>query len=676
MTVPTFIISRQTTVTTDHLDQPILRNAVAILQRDIQRTTTDNATENVIHLLQQPSTPVTDKFIINYINSQQVNIISATARGLMYGVLAVSHDILGIDDFWYFMDTPIETQPTIAWQDFSQHLPQFRTKYRGWFVNDELLISTWHDHDSSTYVWKRIYETLLRLGGNLIVPGTDKESRRHRTTAQNMGLMITHHHAEPLGAKMFARVYPNLEASYLKHPKLFQYLWRTSILEQRGTPVLYGLGFRGQGDRPFWLEDGGRVWSDADKATVINNVIHIQYDLVHELDPGAPCAINIYGELTALYNKGLLELPNDVIEIWADSGYGKMVSRRQGDINLRSPVLSTSNPHHRNRGIYYHVTFHDLQASNFLTLLPNSPEFVANELTKVRAANFDTLELINVGNIKPHILFIREVARSWRTDYQAKSNSTIISNYVAHYYNDAQATITQLYQDYFQAIIQYGLHDDERIGDEFAPYLTRKLIKAWLGHHSQLDEMNWLTGDVPLNTQLDQINQLLTTGLPAWNLLQQQAVQTLTKLNTPNRQLLYNDLWLSIVTQVQSLRTLKLTITAYQLDQQGQRIHAYLKVDSALCENSQILTTRHENPVTKWADFYDNDAYTNISLTATMLSQLRGYLRILGDGPDEDQWNRQYLMEPADARVMLLSNTHLALTDHVLAQKLREHFSE
>ncbi len=132
--------------------------------------------------------------------------------------------------------------------------------------------------------------------------------------------------------------------------------------------------------------------------------------MVQELDPGAQCSVSIYGELTGLFNKGLLKLPQDVIEIWADNGYGKMVSRRQWDDDPRSPVLTIPNKAHRARGIYYHVTFHDLQASSFLTLLPNSPHFVAEELEKVRKAKMDTLELINVGNVKPHILFIREVA--------------------------------------------------------------------------------------------------------------------------------------------------------------------------------------------------------------------------------------------------------------------------
>ncbi|WP_369671601.1 glycosyl hydrolase 115 family protein, partial [Enterococcus faecium] len=93
------------------------------------------------------------------------------------------------------MDTPIKKQSTVSWTYFSQHLPDFQTKYRGWFVNDELLVAAWQDHDSKDYVWDRIYETLLRVGGNLVVPWTDKERRYHRNVSRDMGLIIAHHHA-------------------------------------------------------------------------------------------------------------------------------------------------------------------------------------------------------------------------------------------------------------------------------------------------------------------------------------------------------------------------------------------------------------------------------------------------------------------------------------------------
>lgn len=247
----------------------------------------------------------------------------------MYGALAVSRNILKIDDFWYWMDTVPSVQKSIKWTNFDLHIPDYRTKYRGWFVNDELLLRGWKDHDSDRYVWNRVFETALRVGCNVIVPGTDVSSQINRNPAKSFGLAIAQHHAEPLGAKMFAREYPDLTASFIKYPDLFRKLWRDAIMDQKGTPTIYSLGFRGQGDKPFCEDDNSREWNDQSIADVVNGIIQEQYDMVRELDPEAPMALNIYGELAGLYRKDLIKVPDDVIEIWADSGYGKLVSRRQ-----------------------------------------------------------------------------------------------------------------------------------------------------------------------------------------------------------------------------------------------------------------------------------------------------------------------------------------------------------
>lgn len=670
-----FEISLNTTVVTEHPEESVLKNAVSILQRDIRKVVTSHGSKNEIILEKKEiaNGEKDDDFTVHFVSQQRVEIVSATQLGLMYGVLSISRNVLKVDDFWYFMDKREKKSDKIIWNNFDQHLANYKTKYRGWFVNDELLLTKWQDHDSNEYVWDRIYETLLRLGGNLIIPGTDKESKYHRKGAQAMGLTIAHHHAEPLGAEMFARVYPDLEASYLKYPKLFKKLWRDSITEQRGTAVLYGLGFRGQGDRPFWLEDQNHTWTNKEKADVINDVIKMQYDMVQELDPGAQCVINIYGELTALFNDDLLRLPSDVIEIWADSGYGKMVSRRQGDDNPRSPVLSIPNTAKRKRGIYYHVTFHDLQASSFLTLLPNSPQFVSEELSKVRQANMDTLELINVGNVKPHILFIREVAQSWRSEYRSRSNAEIITEYVHRYYDESHTQVSKIYEDYFKASIQYGPNADEKAGDEFATYIVRKLIKSWMGHSLQLEEMNWLTGDVAIDKQLSIIDDLISTKYDAWDQLKRKSVQVYEDIMDPhNQSVFYNDIMLDINVQTCSLHALRATIKAYHFYQNDEIIHAFLESDEAMRSNDEILKMRQNNPSSKWFDFFCNDAYSNIELNSIKLRRLRSYLRVLGDSSDEDKWERNYLMENSDSRVMLLSNTHLALSDDQIARKLRE----
>lgn len=50
----------------------------------------------------------------------------------------------------------------------------YKVKYRGWFVNDETLLSHWKVERRANLPFVMAFETLLRLGGNMVIPGTGK----------------------------------------------------------------------------------------------------------------------------------------------------------------------------------------------------------------------------------------------------------------------------------------------------------------------------------------------------------------------------------------------------------------------------------------------------------------------------------------------------------------------
>ena len=54
---------------------------------------------------------------------------------------------------------------------------------------------------------------------------------------------------------MFAQAYPDLEPMYSKYPEKFRALWQAGIDAQKGMRVIWNIGFRGQGDKPFWDDD-------------------------------------------------------------------------------------------------------------------------------------------------------------------------------------------------------------------------------------------------------------------------------------------------------------------------------------------------------------------------------------------------------------------------------------
>ena len=236
--------------------------------------------------------------------------------------------------------------------------------------------------------------------------------------------------------------------------------------------------------------------------------------------------------------------------------------------------------------------------------------------------------------------------------------------------------LTQLYQGYFDAIIQYGEEEDQRAGDEFASYLLRKVIKAWLNHDLQMTQAIWLTGDVEFDEQLQKIMLLGNGSLEKWRRLLDKSQKVALNLTKREQGIFFNDLFLAIQIQYRSLKALVTVIEGYQSWSQQDLLAAFLQVFAAKEEMQTLCHSLKNNPSDKWLDFFNNDGYTNLTLSTEMLGTLLNYLRIIGDGPDQDRWEREYVMEATDSRVMLLSNTRKALPDEILAKKIRASYSQ
>ena len=80
---------------------------------------------------------------------------------------------------------------------------------------------------------------------------------------------------------MFARVYPDQAPSYLEHPDLFEELWEQAILAQKDHKVVWNVGFRGQGDRPFWSDDR-RFNTPEERGKLISRIMRRQCELIRE----------------------------------------------------------------------------------------------------------------------------------------------------------------------------------------------------------------------------------------------------------------------------------------------------------------------------------------------------------------------------------------------------------
>ncbi len=110
--------------------------------------------------------------------SRQAMVLTGSdVRGTIYAIYQFSQQFLGVDPLYWWTDHPPAYRATVdVPSGFSEtQAPAFR--YRGFFINDEDLLTEWRSGipdgaDISLETWNRIFEAILRLKGNMVLPGT------------------------------------------------------------------------------------------------------------------------------------------------------------------------------------------------------------------------------------------------------------------------------------------------------------------------------------------------------------------------------------------------------------------------------------------------------------------------------------------------------------------------
>lgn len=629
-----------------------VKRAAAALMRDIRNICQPGKNPGMNIRLQTVDLPAEAYKIVA---GQEIVICAGDALGFVYGLYRISHDILGVEPFWFWNDQPLKKAagyPVPAgWTAKSKPCA---VRYRGWFVNDEVLLNAWYLDGSKDKPWEMVFEALLRLGGNLVIPGTDRNAHKYDTLAADFGLYITHHHAEPLGARMFLRAYPDLTPAYSEHPDLFEGLWQEAVDKQKSRPTVYNLGFRGQGDRPFWTDDPQFATPES-RGRLMSALIRKQYDLVKASIPDAPCCTNLYGETMELYQQGHLDLPEDVIKIWADNGFGKMVTRRQNNHNPRIRALpqeGASGAH----GLYYHASFYDLQAASQMTMLPNPPEFVRRELTEALSLGVKDYWIINCSNVKPHVYTLDLIAALWR-DGDVDTEQHLL-DYCARYYDAENAELAaKCFRTWYDNALFYGDHEDERAGEQFANHCARMLVSQWMKNPaSPAPDMRWAIDAPTLKAQVKWYREKCVQGVENYTATLRTCQRTMLDMTQPGATLMQDTVAMqvellqktyqgSVYAMDSLLRAMEEDwLTAFYLA--GKAKAAYLAAD-------RVMRDREHG---KWHLYYANDCQADVKQSAWLMGVLMGVLRNNGDGPHFFHWQRRFIDTPEDAQIMLILN--------------------
>lgn len=657
-----FTFSRNTTITVsdDTISTKPVMCFAHILERDRDKVFAESAIPASAVVLLPGHTDMPEQFRID-VRSDRIEICADDDLGFIYGILYLSEHYLGIRPFWFYMDQKIERREYMEIPECSYKSEPFAVRFRGWFINDEVLMMQWKYNENGVDGWKIALETLLRCGGNMVIPGTDQMSRRNRRLAADMGLWITHHHAEPLGAEMFVRVYSDVSPDFLQHEELFYRLWEDAVVEQKDNRVVWNLCFRGQGDMPFWANDQtGRFDTPKARGRLIGDVIKKQYELVKKHVEDPIFCTNLYGEIMELYEQGYLELPPDIIKVRADNGFGKMVTRRQNNHNPRissMPVPGEKSP----QGIYYHVSFYDLQAANHITMLPNSVEFVDRELGQVLRNGGDAFWVVNCSNIRPHVYYLDVIRKIWhgRSVGDESHSKEFADDYFA-----GNEEAGGCYRAYPKAMIPYGIHEDEHMGEQYYTENIRVLVNRFFVDKDQSAErLRWIAEGDCLKDQIRTICAPCQRGLSNLRDLKERCERTSRSLEEDRRRLFDATIYLQTKIHAYCAEGVALFGQAYEAYVKGEYEEAFLTFgDSASCfDRADEAMKRAEYGV--WEDFYKNDCLTDVRYTGDMIRKIMGVMRELGDSVYHDRWQRQYGSAKENQDVVLIMFTERHMTD-------------
>ncbi|RRJ99598.1 hypothetical protein Ga0100230_015850 [Opitutaceae bacterium TAV3] len=399
-------------------------------------------------------------------------------RGAMWAVYEFCERFLGVDPLYLWTDNAPARQPVLDLPP-GIHEDQPRTfRYRGWFINDEDLLSDWRDGggtrdiDYPFYnqvvhpdVMMRVIETALRLKQNLLIPAsfldiTNPAEETLVRLATERGLFVSQHHIEPLGVSHFAlerywraRGRPT-PPSYVTEPDLVRETWRHYAARWARYPgVVWQLGLRGRGDRPVWENDSHVPPTMEARGALISRAIADQHAIVAEVlgRDDFVSTTTLWQEGTVLHNAGHLHFPPKTLILFADTLQTQRTAGGQPFYAQRwgADFHSVARQPRHAYGIYYHVAVWR-SGPHLAQGVP--PAKIQHAVGEAVARGDTALAITNVANLREVVLGIRAMAAlTW--NFASFDHDAFMRDWCARQFgNDAAPDAIRLYQDFHDAM--------------------------------------------------------------------------------------------------------------------------------------------------------------------------------------------------------------------------------
>lgn len=173
-----------------------------------------------------------------------VVLTGSDVRGAIYAIYQFSQEFLGVDPLYWWTDHPPPRRSEVGIPENLSETEGPTFRYRGVFINDEDLLTGWkpgipEEANISLEMWDRVFEAILRLKGDMVIPGTwIFPYERQIKAAGERGLVVTQHHVNVLGLDTYQ--WPQEKPySFLNNPEVLE-----AAMEAFHQPISARLGDR------------------------------------------------------------------------------------------------------------------------------------------------------------------------------------------------------------------------------------------------------------------------------------------------------------------------------------------------------------------------------------------------------------------------------------------------
>lgn len=430
------------------------------------------------------------------VEGERVMIIGSDVLGTVFGIYAFATRCLHISPVYRLVDLFPESTDELLLEAQSFSSQKRPIRFRGWFLNDEDLLSEWrisggrrnidypfYQNVMDAGVLDMVLEAALRLEINLVIPSSfididNPDEEKLVQAVYRRGMFISQHHVEPMGVSWFGADHylkkhgcEGEAVSFIHNRARMEEIWRyyAEKWAKYKDRVVWQLGLRGKADEAVWKSDPSIPISMEARGGIITDAIKTQYDIIKKATGSEHfySTATLWNEGSELYGKKYLRLPPATIPIFSDFGIDQMLGADLAEANRGEMP-----PY----GIYYHA--------GFWTLGPHlsegcDPQKMAYCYRCAAENNALCYSILNISNVRPlHISAIMN-ARLLRSPLSFQADNEL-KRLDRELFGEAGDMVNEIRRGYYEAFADFG---EEPL---------RAAAQAWHFYYREYEELPFI----------------------------------------------------------------------------------------------------------------------------------------------------------------------------------------